>query len=239
MDYMKNEGTSGMKGKRIFWAEVAYILGLPGIALGTAFMATSDFGVSMIVAPAYLVHLKLSEIWSFVTFGVAEYIMQFLVLLLLVVAVRRFRISYLFSFVTAILYGAMLDVFLALIAVVPADSMAVRVLFYVIGLLFCTAGVSLMFHTYISPEVYELFVKELTDRYQLRITVVKTVYDCTCCLIAILLSLAFFGWGRLEGVRVGTVVCALVNGWLISRFTVFFEKHWEFRDGLKLRSYFE
>ena len=36
-------------------------------------MTKANFGVSMVVAPAYLLHLKLSQYWNFITFGVAEY----------------------------------------------------------------------------------------------------------------------------------------------------------------------
>ena len=42
-----------------------------------------------------------------------------------------------------------------------------------------------------------------------------------------------------EGVKLGTVVCALLNGTIIGTFTKMLEKRYEFRDGLKLRRYFE
>ena len=225
------------KKKRTFYTEAAYLIGLAAIALGTAFMTRADFGVSMIVAPAYLVHLKLSQTVEFVTFGVAEYIMQFSLLVLLVVVVKRFRISYLFSFVTALFYGIMLDMFLLLLTLVPSAAIVVRMTFYVLGLLCCAAGVSLMFHTYISPEVYELFVKEVVERYHLSLAVFKTIYDCASCILAIILSFVFFG--TLEGVYAGTLFCALVNGWLIGRFTRLFERYWLFMDGLQFRKYFQ
>ena len=47
--------------KRIFYTEIAYILGLIALALGTAFMEKADFGLSMVVAPPYILHLKISE----------------------------------------------------------------------------------------------------------------------------------------------------------------------------------
>ena len=48
--------------------------------------------------------------WSFVTFGMAEYCFQ-AVLLLAMCLLLRFRVSYLFSFVTAVVYGFALDAF--------------------------------------------------------------------------------------------------------------------------------
>ncbi|HWS43439.1 MAG TPA: DUF6198 family protein [Pseudoflavonifractor sp.] len=220
--------------KKKFYTELAYVLGLAALALGTAFMEGADFGVSMVVAPAYLVYLKLSQVLPFFTFGMAEYILQAVLLVVLMVVLRRFRFSYLFSFVTAILYGLVLDGAMAAVARIPHENLVPRLALYGSGLLLCAAGVSLLFHTYIAPEVYELFVKEVSARYGVDVHAFKTGYDCVSCLAAICLSFAFFGLWHFEGVKLGTVFCALINGWVIGRCSHFLENHWEFQDGLKL-----
>ena len=46
--------------KRTFFIEAAYAAGLIAFALGTAFMARADFGMSMVVAPALMIYLKVS-----------------------------------------------------------------------------------------------------------------------------------------------------------------------------------
>ena len=43
---------------------------------------------------------------------------------------------------------------------------------------------------------------------------------------------------RFEGVKLGTVLCALVNGWLIGRIGQVLESAFEFKDGLGLRALF-
>lgn len=53
--------------KRIFYTELAYLLGIVLLAFGSTCMAKADLGLSMIVAPAYLLHLKFG-----ITFGTAE-----------------------------------------------------------------------------------------------------------------------------------------------------------------------
>ena len=58
-------------------------------------------------------------------------------------------------------------------------------------------------------------------------------------LIAVVLSFCFFGLWHFEGVKLGTVLCAFVNGAIIGTFTKILEARFEFRDGLKLRKYFE
>lgn len=225
--------------QKTFYTEIAYLLGLLILALGTAFMERADFGVSMVVAPAYLIHLKVSEVLPFFSFGMAEYTLQAVVILAMILILRRIKLSYFFSFVTAVLYGLTLDGAMALIALLPEGSFGVKLGWFLIGMLLCSIGVSLLFHTYISPEAYELFVKEISAKLQKDIHKCKTAYDCASCLIAILLSFLFFGFGHFEGVKLGTIFCALVNGSLIGRCTAWFEKRWDFQDGLPFRKYFQ
>ena len=225
--------------KRVFHTELAYVLGLVILAVGTAFMEKADFGMSMVVAPAYLVHLKLQETLPFFTFGMAEYMLQAVLLLVMTLLLRRFRPLYLFSFITAVLYGLTLDGVLWAFSALPAESVALRIVWYLLGMLLCAVGISLFFHTYIAPEAYELFVKELSGKYGINIHRFKTGYDCVSCLVSIVLSFSFFGLWRFEGVKLGTILCALVNGSLIGGCTALLERVWTFKDGLPLRRYFE
>ncbi len=228
-----------MKQKRIFSTELAYPIGLFVLALGGALMVEADFGVSMVVAPAYLIHLKLSQLFPWFTFGMAEYTLQAVLLIGMFLLLRKFKLSSLFSFVTAVIYGFTLDFCLWLTGLLPFAGMAWRIVCYVLGMLLCSVGVSVLFHTYLPPEVYELFVKEFSAKFGTDIHKTKTVYDICSCAIGIVLSFLFFGFGVFEGVKLGTIFCALVNGWLIGRCSRFFEKHFEFRDSLPWRGFFE
>ncbi len=225
--------------KRTFYTELAYIFGLMVLAFSAALMEASNLGVSMIVAPAYLLYLKLSQTFAFFTFGMAEYTLQAVLLIAMMLILGRFRLYYLFSFVTAVLYGFLLDGSMALVALLGVSGMAGRIICFATGVICCAAGVSLLFRTYIAPEVYELFVKEIAAKYGWNINRVKTVYDCASCLIAICMSFAFFGLGHFEGVKIGTVLCALVNGALIGLFSRVFGRCFEFKDATRLRRYFE
>ena len=224
--------------KRTLYTEWAYVLGMVGLSLSVALMTRADFGVSMVVAPAYLLYRKLNPLFSFFTFGMAEYTLQAMLLLFTILAVRKFRPYFLFSFVTAVLYGFLLDGWMALTASLPAEGLLLRGLWYVLGLGLGAASIACFFKTYIAPEVYELLVKELSEKLRKPTHKVKTVYDCVSCAVAILLSFAFFGLGRFEGVKLGTVVCALVNGWLIGRFTTLYDRFFDFQDALPWRGYF-
>lgn len=225
--------------KRVLYTELCYALALVIMAFAAAFTEKADFGMSMVVAPAYILHLKLSQLWPWFTFGVAEYIFQGLLVVLTVVIMRKFRLSYLFSFVTAVLYGTLLDIAINIIEPLPDESLALRLVWYVAGTVFCSLAVSLFFHSYISPEAYELIVKEAASKLGTDISKIKTAYDCMSTVLGIIMSFAFFGFGVFEGVKLGTVVCAVVNGRLIGLIGRMLEKHFVFRDALKLRKRFE
>ncbi len=225
--------------QKTFYTEIAYALGIFCIASGTALMEKADFGMSMVVAPAYVLYLKLSALWDFVTFGMMEYTLQAVILLIMMLILRRFRLCYLFSFVTAVIYGFVLDGCMLLTGLIAAPGMAVRILLFLLGALFCSLGVALMFRTYLAPEAYELFVKEGARHFRVEISRFKTGYDCVSCLVGILLSFLFFGFGVFEGVRLGTVFCSLFNGFLIGRIGKLLDRRFLFRDALRFRPLFE
>lgn len=219
-------------------AELGYAVGLLFIALGVMFMEKADFGVSMVVAPAYILYRWLNPVWSFFTFGMAEYCFQALLLVLMALVLRRFRLSYLLSFATAVVYGLMVDGCMLLGAALPVDAFFLRALWFVIGVVICSAGVSLMFHTYLPPEVYELVVKELSEHFGVEIHRFKTGYDIVCCLAGVVLSFLVFGFGTFVGVKWGTVICALVNGPIIGAFSHLYERKFVFYDAFAWRTFF-
>ncbi len=224
--------------KPIFYTELAYVLGLIIMAFAASFTEKANFGMSMVVAPAYILHLKLSQTLPWFTFGVAEYCFQGLLVLLTVIIMRRFKNGYFFSFITAMLYGTLLDLAMLAVAPLPADAFFIRVVWYILGTVLCSLAVSLFFHTYISPEAYELIVKELAAKFGWNINRVKMAYDCTSTVIGVAMSFAFFGFGVFEGVKLGTVICALVNGVLIGRFSAWLEKLFVFKNRFDLEKYF-
>ena len=227
-----------MKTKKIFPSELAYLIGIIVLAFGSAFMEKADFGMSMVVAPAYLLHLKISEYLPFYSFGMSEYVLQIFVLIALALVMGKFKKGYLFSFVTAVFYGNVLDLSMKLLNHLPLYGLAGRFLYYFIGISCCAVGISLLFHTYIAPEAYDLFVKEIAARTGKDINKVKTIYDICSCTVGVIMSFLFYGFGHFVGVKAGTIFCALVNEWLISLCSKFFESRFEFQDKLPYRKFF-
>lgn len=214
------------------YEEAAFAVGIVLLALGTMLMAKADFGISMVVAPAYLLSLKLEA----VSFGVAEYILQGFLLVLLFCVIGKAKLSYCFSFVTALIYGAVLDGFTALFSSAEFNTLAVRLVFYIIGAFCCAFSVTLLLHAYLPPEVYELFVKVVSKRFNKDIGRFKIAYDCVSCAVAAAMSFLFFK--ELRGVGIGTLVCALLNGSAIGLLSKIFDKIFIFEPKLNLEKYF-
>ena len=228
-----------METKKVFYSEFAWVLGIIILAVGTAFMEQANFGMSMVVAPAYIIHLKVSEFLPWFSFGMSEYLFQGVLIILTVIAVKGFKKGYLFSFVTAVIYGLVLDACIWAVSFVPASTDLLRWIYYFLGMVLGSTGVALLFHTYIAPEAYELLVKEISGKYNKKISVVKTVYDCCSCLVGVVMSFSFFGLWEFEGVKLGTVFCALINGFLIGRISKLINSCFIFKDRFNLRKMFE
>ncbi|MGM9625470.1 MAG: DUF6198 family protein, partial [Eubacteriales bacterium] len=177
-------------------------------------------------------------------------------LLLLCVIIRRFRWQYLLSFLTAVLYGFAFDGALFLLRIIPAETLCMRILLFAVGTVLISVSVAFFMRTYLAPEVYELFVRELANTYHLSFGRVKLCYDCISCVFSIVLSVVLFGGGVfasfsfgafldaavsgyiLEGIGIGTVAAALVNGPLITLIGSRMDRHFEMTQNPRAAAFF-
>lgn len=225
--------------KPVFYTELAYLFGLFILAWGTALTAWGGYGISMVVAPAYVLHMALSPHLPWFTFGVAEYVLQAFVLGIMMLVLRKFNFSYLLSFAAALIYGVMLDAGMALFGnILPAEPVEWQtMLAYFGGDMAVCAGIALVLRSYLPPEVYELFIKEVAPKAGLKLHIFKIVYDCTSLVLAIILSFALCG--GLQHIGIGTVCCAFINGMLIKLFSNLYDHTFTFKDLFPLRKKFE
>ena len=107
-------------------SELLWLFGIIFVALGVTICSKADLGVSMIAAPAFVISEAISRCASFFSVGVTEYVIQGILLIILCVAIRRFRWKYLLAFAVAVLYGYTLDVFLFIFSSVSFDTVWLR-----------------------------------------------------------------------------------------------------------------
>ena len=222
--------------KPVFYTEIAYFIALAMLAFGTALTAYGDFGISMVVAPAFILHLYVSQFLPWFSFGVAEYVLQAIVLLVMMLILRRAKLSYLLSFCATVLYGLALDASMMLTALFPVN-LGLRIVVYIVGAVICCSSIALLFGCYFPPEAYELFSKEISAKFRKPVHKMVNLYNAASLSIAVILSLAFFG--TFKGIGIGTVACAILYGFVIQFFQKIYSKLFRFEDKFPLRKYFE
>ena len=210
-------------------SELCYLLSILILSFAVAMVAAAGFGVSMVVAPAYILSLKV----PFLTFGQSEYVVQTILFAVFCVLMRRVKLVYFSSFLTCLLYGAVLDLWRLAIpllnpAVTEPGSMAmpVRIALFTGGMLLTAFSVALVYRTYLYPQVYDFFVKGVSARFSLDRTKFKIACDVASLLIAVALSLLFFH--RLNGIGVGTLIMTALNGVLIGAFGKLIDRFFTF-----------
>lgn len=209
--------------------EVAWVLGIVLCALGVCLATKADFGLSMIAAPAYILHVGLVKVFPWYSQGTSEYVFQGVLLILLCIGIRRFKLRYLLSFVTAILFGIVLDGWFWVFGGNGAyETLELRIVAFVAGELFTGLAIAFFFRTKLPLQIYELVVTEVADRYKRKTSTVKQAYDITSLGLSLLL--AFFVNRSFAGIGIGTIVLTIVNAPLIALFGKLLDRFFTFES---------
>lgn len=213
--------------------ELSYIVACILAATGIRLQVNSSLGVSMIAAPAYLLSVKI----PWLTQGTAEWMVQGMVFLLMCLAIRKFAIKKIWSFIIAIPYGLLFDGISILLINVKGSSFITNLLLLLAGCLILSLGIALFFQSYLPCQMHEMFVKTIAEHYHWQQSKVKTAYDFSFLALGLVMSLLFFH--KLEGIGIGTVICTIVNGPLIGFWTKVLDGRINFDPVFpKLKQYF-
>lgn len=206
--------------------EVIYLVANILLALAVSMVTAASFGVSMIVAPAYILSQKL----EFLTFGQSEYVLQSIMIIIFCIVMKKVKIVYFTSFVTCLIYGAFLDLWRSVIPILNPEittpgsmAMPIRIILFAVGMLLTSFSVALFFHTYLYPQVYDFFVKGVSKRYNIKVSKFKTCFDFSFLTIACIMTLLFFR--KFIGVGIGTIIMTVLNGTIIGAFNKLFQKY--------------
>ncbi|MGN1147708.1 MAG: DUF6198 family protein [Lachnospiraceae bacterium] len=210
------------------FGEASWAFGTVLCGLGVCLSANSGFGVSMVAAPAYILYMKMSTFFPWLTFGMAEYFLQGILVLFCCIIMGRFKWKYLLSFGTAICYGFCLDLWRLLFGTVIYPLLWQRILSGIAGMFITAFSIALFLRTYLPQEAYELVVKELTEKTGANMHKVKWIYDITSLIVAIFMMLLFFHRFSLDMIGVGTLLLTLCNTPLIALFGRILDKYVSF-----------
>ena len=208
--------------KRLF----IYLVGLYLMAIGVVFSAKSALGVSPVGSLAnvlYQIGLSMGAP-SYINLGnctIAVYCLYILVEALLLR--RDFKPQMLLQLVASFLFGQLVNLATAMLSFLPAPgNYALQMLYLLCSVPLVAAGVMLYLSPNILPtpgEGMSLAISKLTG---LSVGSSKTIFDCSMVVISAVTSLIFFH--GLVGVREGTVICALLVGFVMKQLQKPFQK---------------
>lgn len=202
--------------KRKMYSEIIYFIAITFMSLGIALISLSELGLSMVVAPAYIISEKIDGL----TFGRAEYMVQGMVFCVFCIIKKKIKPVYFFSFFTGVLYGILIDFWRSLwgkymTIIIQSGKLVLggRILYFIIGVICSAFSVSLFYRIYLYSPVYEFFVKGVSKEFGIDVIKFKRAFDASGLIIACILSAVLFQ--KLIGVGIGTFIMAYFNGIII------------------------
>ncbi len=194
--------------------EACWLLGNVFCAIGIALCTKAGFGLSMIAAPPFILNQFLIRFSPFFTQGTCEYIFQALLLIIMCIIIRKFKWKYLLSFVTAFIFGNVVDLALWVFGGQALyDTMLMRIIAFVIGETLTAFAIACYFKTSLPLAVYELFVVAVAERFKIPNHKIKFIFDYAMLGVSLIMTLCFFK--NFVGIGVGTIILTLVNSHII------------------------
>ena len=208
--------------KRLF----IYVLGLYIMAIGVVFSSRSALGVTPVSSLGNVIFQIGSSAGapSFVNLGNCTTAVFCLYLVAEFLVLRRdFKPAMLLQVAAALLFGQLVNLASATLSFLPApSSYVVRLVYLLISVPLVSAGVML----YLSPNLLAmpgeglcLAIVKKTGR---SMGTIKTFFDCSVVILSVLVSLVYFR--NLVGVREGTVISALLVGFVLKLLQKPFQK---------------
>lgn len=199
--------------KRIF----VYLLGLYCMAIGVVFSARSALGVSPVGSLANVLYqIALDKnLPGYINLGnctIAVYCLYILVEFLILR--RDFKPQMLLQLVASFLFGQLVNLATAMLAFLPAPTnYAFQMLYLLCSVPLVAVGVMLYLSPNILPTPGEGMSLAISTKTSLSLGSSKTVFDCSLVAISAVTSLLYFH--GLVGVREGTLICALLVGFVM------------------------
>lgn len=173
-------------------------------------MLYSRGGISAISSVPYI----LSEVFPVISLGACTYIFQTslvgtLVIMRLKRKERKTAALYIFSFAVGGAFSAMMDIHALWINLLP-QTLPFSVLYFVVSFFALAFGIALSNHCKMPIIPTDLFPRELSVILNKPYKFVKTIFDVTCLVITLVLSVGFLH--EIRGIGIGTILLRLPWG---------------------------
>ncbi len=191
-----------------------YILGLFILALGVAFSINSQLGVSPVNSLPYVISLITGQDMGKVVICV----FSFYILLQLLILRKEFKWINLTQLIFSTIFGYFVDFAKYLLGDFTLPTYGGQLVMMAIGIILIALGISLYMNAGFINMPMEGFTEAVSKKVFKKLTFqdVKVIIDCLVVGIGIILSWLFLG--RIEGIREGTVLSALLVGLIMKKF---------------------
>lgn len=191
---------------------LVFFIGLYINSLGVAMITKAALGTSPISSIPYVLSLQFP-------FSLGEFTIffsLFLILLQLFILRRNFHLEHLLQIPISILFGYFIDISMILLNFVNPELYLMKIVYLLIGCLVLGFGVYTEVLANVAMLPGESFVRAIVTVWHTEFGITKVCFDASMTIAAAVLSIVFFR--QLNGVREGTIIAALLVGFIARQF---------------------
>lgn len=192
-----------------------YIFLLAGLfvnGLGVSFITKAGLGTSPITSIPYTLSLGFTP-----TVGMFTLVFNIFLIILQVILLRRnFQLQNLLQLPIIALFSFFIDLTMSLLGFMQPETYAMKVVSLIVGCLILGFGVFMEMAANVAMLSGEATVRAVSDVFSTDFGKTKIAFDSSMTVIAAILSFIMFR--HLDGVREGTIVAAILVGFIARLF---------------------
>ena len=185
-----------------------FLVGLFVNSLGVSLITKANLGTSPISSIPYVLSLN----FPFTLGNFTIFFSIFLIALQLIILRRNFKLEHILQIPVSIIFGYFIDLTMILFSWVNPEAYIMKIVYLLIGCLILGVGVYMEVLADVVMLPGESFVRAIVLTWKTNFGTTKICFDVSMSVIAAVLSFVFAG--SLAGVREGTVIAALLVGFI-------------------------
>ena len=185
-----------------------FLVGLFVNSLGVSLVTKANLGTSPISSIPYVLSLN----FPFTLGNFTIFFSIFLIVLQLIILRKNFKLEHILQIPVSIIFGYFIDFAMILLSWVNPEEYLMKIVYLLIGCLILGVGVYMEVLADVVMLPGESFVRAIVLTWKTNFGTTKICFDVSMSVIAAVLSFIFAG--SLAGVREGTVIAALLVGFI-------------------------
>ena len=185
-----------------------FLVGLFVNSLGVSLITKANLGTSPISSIPYVLSLN----FPFTLGNFTIFFSIFLIALQLIILRKNFKLEHILQIPVSIIFGYFIDLTMILFFWVNPEAYIMKIVYLLIGCLILGVGVYMEVLADVVMLPGESFVRAIVLTWKTNFGTTKICFDVSMSVIAAVLSFVFAG--KLAGVREGTVIAALLVGFI-------------------------